>query len=134
MIISEIETLMLTVTLAKTNIINTAILDSEDMNTIVNKRTTNTTVTDIIEVSYIKVLLDNNLLHFLIKYPKPKIECKKLMLLPVQHNNTILNFADENIIADCDNQIIAIGNCSVALTSTFCKKLPHSTCAQQIHS
>lgn len=134
MIISEIETLMLTVTLAKIDIINTAILDSEDINTIVNKHATNTTITDVIEVSHIRALLDNNCLHFLIKYPKPKIECKKLTLLPVQHNNTVLNLFKENTIADCQNQIMAIGNCSVALTSTFCKKIMRSTCAQQLHS
>lgn len=51
------------------------------------------------EVAQIKVLLNSNFLYFIIKYPKPSVACKKI-ILPVQHNSTILNFAENNIISD----------------------------------
>lgn len=133
-IISEIETLISAITLAKIGVINPLILSTDDARNIIDMRSTNTTITDLMEVSFIKVLLDSNFLHFIIKYPKPTLVCKKIILFPVQHKGTILHFANDDIIADCSNQILAIGNCSVTLTSTFCRKLPHPTCAQQLHS
>lgn len=42
----------------------------------------------------------------------------KNILLPVQHNGTILHLANGNNVADCGNQVLATGNCSPALTST----------------
>ncbi|GBP98456.1 Retrovirus-related Pol polyprotein from transposon gypsy [Eumeta japonica] len=134
-IISELETLMLAITLAKIGIINPALLDSADLNKIINiKPSTNITVTDLMEVSYIKVLLDENYLVFFIKYPRIKLECKKIIILPVQHNQTILHLGTDNNIADCGNKMIPIGSCTTTLTSTFCKELMHTTCAQQLHS
>lgn len=86
------------------------------------------------EVSFVKVLLDNYSLHFIIKYPKPKLECKKVSLFPVQHNGTILNFGKDNNVADCGNETLPIENCSATLTTTFCRESLHPSCAQQLHS
>lgn len=133
-IISELETLMLSVTLAKVGIVNPSILDSSDLKNIVNEHPINITITDLMEVSQVKVLLNNNFLHFIIRYPKPNIVCKKLTIYPVQHDGIVINFAEDYDIAVCDNHVISIGNCSTALTTTFCKKLPYTTCAQQLHS
>jgi len=77
---------MLSVTLAKTGIINPAILDSNDLQNLINEHSTNITINDLTEVAQIKVLLDNNFLHFILKYPKPFIACKKIILHPVEHN------------------------------------------------
>lgn len=95
---------------------------------------TNTTITDLMEVSLVKVLLDNDYLHFVIKYPKPILVCKRVILLPVQHNGTVINITNDNNVAECGNQVIVITDCKKTLTSTFCKKLPNPTCAQQLHS
>lgn len=134
-IIFELETLILSVVLAKIGIINPTILDSNDLNNIIiNEHSTNITITDLLEIAQIKVLLNDNFLHFVIRYPKIKLVCKRIVLHPVQHNGTILNFAENNNIADCGNQIMPIVSCSATLTTTFCKKLPTTTCAQQLHS
>ena len=66
-VISEIRTLIMTVTLAKIGIVNPLILVFEDLKEILNKRSVNINVADLMEVSYIKVLLSNDLLYFLIK-------------------------------------------------------------------
>lgn len=133
-IIAEIETLMLSVTLAKIGIIDPILLDSEDVKEILQISSTNTTVTDLLEVSFIKVLLDNEMLYFIIKYPKPRLVCKKIILHPVQHNGTILHLAENNNVANCGNRIMAIGNCSITLTSSFCQQSSQPTCAQQLHA
>lgn len=125
---------MLSVTLAKIGIINPVLLDSEDVKEILQISSTNTTVTDLLEVSFIKVLLDNEMLYFIIKYPKPRLVCKKIILHPVQHNGTILHLAENNNVANCGNRIMAIGNCSITLTSSFCQQSSQPTCAQQLHA
>lgn len=132
--IAEIETLMLSITLVKADVINPTLLDSDDVNELLQISSTNTTVTDLLEVSLIKVLLYNEMLHFLIKYPKPKLVCKKIIMHPVQHNGTILHLAETNSVANCGNRIIAIGNCTSTLTSSFCQEYSQPTCAQQLHS
>jgi len=109
-------------------------LDSDDLKDIINEHSTNITITDLMEVAQIKVLLNNHFLHFIIKYPRPSLECKKITIYPVQHNGTILNFGKDNNIADCGNKVVPIGNCSATLTTTICRKLPYPTCAQQLHS
>lgn len=133
-LISELESLMLSITLTKVGIVNPQILDSNDLNSMINEHSTNITVTDLMEVAYIKVLMDNKFLHFFIKYPKTDLVCKKVTLYPVQHNNTVLNFDEANSVADCGNQIVAIENCRATLTTSFCKRLNYPTCAQQLHS
>jgi len=59
-IISELEALMLSVTLSKIGIINPVILDSNDLQNVINEHSTNITITELMEVAQIKVLLDNN--------------------------------------------------------------------------
>lgn len=134
MIIAEIETLLMSVTLAKIGIINPVLLDSEDLENVLKIGLMNVTVTDLLEVSSVKVLLDNSILHFILKYPKPKLECKKVTLLPVQHNGTILHLAEDNNVATCGNRVLPIGNCSATLTTSFCRELLEPTCAQQLHA
>ncbi|EDW37587.1 GL22939, partial [Drosophila persimilis] len=50
------------------------------------------------------------------------------------HNGIKNNFAEDGKIADGGNHVIAIGNCATTLTTTFCKKLPFTTCGQQLES
>lgn len=69
-----------------------------------------------------KSLFYNKQLHFIIKYPKPSLECKKIIIFP-----------DKNA-ADCGTHMLAIGNCNATLTSSFCQELPETSCDQQLHS
>jgi hypothetical protein len=133
-LILELEALILSVTLAKIEIVNPTILDSKDLENILNEHSTDITITDLMEVAYINVFLDDNFLHFIVKFPSPSLVCKKVTLFPVEHNGTIINFAGYNNVADCENHTLAIGNCSTTLTSTFCRELSFTTCAQQLHA
>jgi len=62
-----------------------------------------------------------------LKYPRPYMTREKIFLQPVEHNSTILNFGEDNKVAERGNKIMTIGNCSAALTTTLCRKMPYST-------
>lgn len=53
------------------------ILDSVDIHELANEHLTNTSIADILGVSSVKAFQNNDLLYFLIKYPKPETVCKK---------------------------------------------------------
>jgi len=53
-----------------------------------------------------------NILHFIIKFSKVKIACRKISIFPVAHNNMMLRIVD-NVVAECNGAIHAIKICSV---------------------
>lgn len=86
------------------------------------------------ETAQINVYQNNNFIHFLIKFPNPERVCKKVIIYPVSHRDKILDFGINNIVAECDNEVLAVGNCERTTTTTFCMELQNTTCAQQLHS
>lgn len=76
-LILELEALILSVALAKIEIVNPTILDSKDLENLLNEHSTDITITDLMEVAYINVLLDDNFLHVIIKFPSPSLVYKK---------------------------------------------------------
>lgn len=133
-IITNLEDLILSVTLAKINLISPLILDSVDIHELANELLTNTSLADILRVSSVKAFQNNDLLYFLIKYPKPETVCKKINVFPVQHNKIILDFENNNVVAECGARIYAVKECNAAMSTTFCKRLQNPTCAQQLVS
>lgn len=138
MIIMELENLILSVTLAKTNIVNPTILDQEDLKFLINnskyEHYTNFSVSELMEISKVKVISNEYYLYFIIKYPVPIKSCKKITLFPVSHFNKIIQFADTNIVADCGDTTYSLINCQPTLSSTYCKSLQNTSCAQQLVS
>jgi len=131
-IITDLQNLILALTLAKIDLISPVILDNDDINELILQHFTNISVADLLEVAKIKAFQNNEILYFLIKYPIPKLVCKKINIFPVSHGNIILNFENISTVADCGTNILAIDGCGVAVSSTFCKQLVTSNCAQQL--
>jgi len=75
--ITELENLITSITLAKINLLSPVILDDIDVREITNEHLTNVSVADVLAVSKVKIFQNNNLLYFLVKFPKPKVVCKK---------------------------------------------------------
>jgi len=124
--------LITSTTLAKVNLLSPVILENIVVREITNEHITNVSVAHVLAVSNVKIFQNYNLLYFLVKFPKPKVAWKKLMIYPVQHNNVILDLGQHNTIADCGELILAVSNCDIAVGTTFCKTLESSTCAQQL--
>jgi len=118
--ITELENLITSITLAKINLLSPVILDDIDVREITNEHLTNVSVADALAVSKVKIFQNNNLLYFLVKFPKPKVVCKKLMIYPVKHNNMIVNLDKHNTVADCGERILAISNIDIVVGTTFC--------------
>jgi len=66
------------------------------------------------------------------KFPSPKLVCKKIKIYPVQHKNTILKLKDSNIVADCGSKTIAINQCEATVCTTLCKTTSTPTCAIEL--
>jgi len=133
MLITEIQNLMLTITLAKSNIINPTIFDHNDLKSVFTEQLTDLPIVSLMEVSNIKIFQSDSIIHILIEYPKVKVICKKVLIYPVAHNNTVLQLHD-NIVAECASEILAVTECATTSYATFCKLATHDTCARGIHS
>lgn len=130
---TEIQNVMLSITLAKLNIINPAILDNTDVKNMFTDQLTEITTTNVLEVASVKVFQSDSIIYFIIKYPIAKLLCRKVVIYPVVHNGTTLQLAD-NTLAECDDGIWSVTNCSTATTATFCKLSKESTCAKGLHT
>lgn len=135
MILMELQNLILSVTLAKVNIVNPTILDQEDLNFLTNnEQYTNISISALMDVSSIKVILSEEFLYFIIRYPKPELFCKKISVFPVPHLGKIIQLSGTNTVADCGTHTYSVGNCQPTLSPTYCRLLQNTSCAQQLVS
>ncbi|XP_032289313.1 retrovirus-related Env polyprotein from transposon gypsy isoform X1 [Drosophila virilis] len=133
MIITEIGNLMLTLTLVKINVINPTIIDYSDLMNILTDQITGTPITDILKVSNIKVERKDNVISLIIEFPIISKQCRKITIFPVAHNGSVLQLHD-NLVADCDGQMLAVANCSQTATATCCKRSKSISYAQGLHA
>jgi len=124
---------MITITLAKNNIINPTIFNHNDLKAIFDEQLTEVPIVSLMDVSKIKILQNNVLVHVIVQYPRVKRICKKVLLFPVAHYHTMLQI-ENNIVAECDDGILAVSGCTSTNLATFCKKAPQDTCAKQLHA
>lgn len=73
MLFTEIQNLILTITLAKSNIVNLTILDHGDLKSFVEQ---DTPIVSLIEPCKIRVLQSAHIIHILIAYTSVKFRCK----------------------------------------------------------
>uniref|UniRef100_A0A1A9VNN1 Uncharacterized protein n=1 Tax=Glossina austeni TaxID=7395 RepID=A0A1A9VNN1_GLOAU len=53
-----------------------------------------------------KIIKSNDVIYFLLKYPMPKLVCKKLTILPIARNDKMLQL-EETTIPKCNNHTLA---------------------------
>lgn len=138
MLLMELQNIILSVTLAKINIINPTVLDQDDLKFFIknqiNEQYTDFTISELMYLSKVKVISNEFCLHFIIRYPIPIRTCQKISLFPVPHFNKIIQFADTNTVVDCEGKTYSATDCKHAISSTYCQLMPESTCAQQLIS
>ncbi len=131
-IITDLENILMGLTLAKLNSFSRWCRRKRiQRQTAIN---INISLVVILEVSSISVFQNFVILHFLIKFPNPKLVCKRITVYPVQRHNRILNFGSGNLVAECPTRNLNIGDCKTTVGAAFCKELKNGTCAQQIVS
>lgn len=133
MLMMELQNLMLAVTLAKLKIVSPNILDHADLKSVWLEEPTDTPIGDLMSVSSVKVLQSVNALHFIIRFPKIKFSCKKIIIFPVEQKGFTLRI-DDNIIAECDGGIYMVENCTASPGASFCRLSSESSCARELHA
>lgn len=131
--ITEIQNIMLAITLAKIKVVNPVIIDDEGLKSILVGPITDIAITELMKVSTVKVIQHNDVIHFIIKYPRVKFLCRKVLIFPVVHNGVVLQI-NENTVVECKSGILAVNNCEATTTSTFCRLTTNTTCALQLHT
>lgn len=80
MILMELQNLILSVTSTRVSIVNPTIFDQDDLNILISDdKYANTTISVLMNVSSIKVILGEEFLYLVIRYPKLEALCKKLV-------------------------------------------------------
>lgn len=122
-IIRELDNIALSVTLGKLQMINPILLDSSEVNFILEtEKRVNVSIAEVIVNSKLKVLQDENIITFLIKFPKIKYLCYKKLIFPVAHENKMLSF-ESNEVAKCNTEYVMLTNCKKKSTISFCQKI-----------
>lgn len=129
----ELQNLMIAITLAKVSIVNAAIIDSEDLEAILSKSSAAVSVTQLFSAARVKVVADEEALSFVISFPRSKVICKKIVIIPVTYAGRILHLT-EDVVAECPNGVTAVSSCVRTPTTTFCRESSEATCAQGLHA
>jgi len=121
-IIRELDSISLSIVLGKNKIINSILLDSKEVNFILKTESLNISVSEVIANSKLKILQNEDIITFLIKFPNIKYLCDKKLIFPVIHNNKILSF-ETDTVAKCNNDYIMLGKCKKQTSISFCEPM-----------
>ena len=130
LIINYLNNLVLSITLAKNNLINPLIFDENEMNKIIDLENVKISLSDIIYVSKVKILQNQNSLHYIVKIPKLNQICKYVKIFPVSHNDKIVKL-EVNEAAKCESHSFPISQCIQTTTVQVCKPT-NATCLNDI--
>lgn len=129
-VLRELDNLALSITLGKLQMINPILLDSSEVSFVLKSEIDlNVSITEIIVNSKLKILQTENVITFLIKFPKIIKFCNKKLIFPVVHNNKILSFKVSDV-AKCGYKYIMLKDCKKKSTTSFCKtfNLENTSC------
>jgi len=119
-IIENLNTVTLSIIMAKNNIINPLLLSNLELNHVTEEKNIKITIENLLSVSKLTVAQSLNMIYYIIKIPIVKNSCNFLKLYPVIHNNTVIKLSYHEA-ANCRNETIPICNCNVTTTGHICQ-------------
>lgn len=126
-IINYLNNIVLSIVLAKNNLINPLILDEIDIKKMIEiEGLQDISISNILLATKIKVLQNSTSIHYILKVPKILKFCQFLSLYPVSHNNTIVKLPTQQA-AKCSDASYPISDCVKATNIQICKPF-NSTC------
>lgn len=121
LIVNYLNNIVLSIVLAKHNLVNPLILDEIDIkNLIENENLHSISINNLLLASKIKVLQNATSIHYILKVPKLIKLCIFLKLYPVSHNNTIVKLPVQQA-AKCDDATYPIADCVTTTNEQICK-------------
>lgn len=131
-IINELNNVIHSVSLAKFKVVSPTLLSSNEIQSVIMKESyANISVSDVINDASLKAMQDDQVLYFLIKYPRIDIVCKKLNIFPVIHNNSVINL-ETNVVGKCRNHYESLKNCRKTTFSFFCEPMEEAKCVKSL--
>lgn len=120
LVINYLNNVVLSIVLAKNNMINPLILDETDINSLIEYENLPISISNLLLVTKVKVLQNNFMIHYILKIPKISDYCNYLKIFPVSHNNTIVQL-DSNEAAKCNDVTHPLSECVETTSEHICK-------------
>lgn len=130
LMISYMNNIALSIVLAKNGLINPLILDDLDIDSLVKIENLPISISNLLSATKIRILQNNNIIHYILKIPKISKFCDFLNLYPVSHNDTIVKLPVKNA-AKCDVTTYPVSECTRTTTENICKPFT-SICLSEI--
>lgn len=130
LIITELQNMIQTITLAKVGILNPAILNLQDIQEITDHEHESLTLTDLMDVSKFKIIQDKDVIIIYIKYPIIKKNCKLYETRAISQEDGKLLIDKE--IVKCNAIYLNVKNCKLELRNTFCKLSLKESCLSKM--
>lgn len=130
LIILELQNLINTITLSKLGIIHPALLNSKDINEIVKTENISLSISDLLDVSRIKILQNKDLIVILIKYPIIIRKCKMFETRAISHEDGKLIIPKN--IALCQETYVNVKDCKLELNDFYCKLEYNDSCLSNL--
>lgn len=128
--INYLNNIILSIVLAKNNLINPLILDELDIDNLFENEDLPISISNLLLVTKIKVLQNENVIHYVLKIPKISNFCIFLNLYPVSHNNTVIKLP-VTTAAKCDAISYPVSDCVKTTTENICKPII-SSCISEV--
>jgi len=132
MISMELNNIIYSVMLAKLQVINPILLETAEIENIFsNNNKNNLSLSEVMSVSSIKVMQNEEIIVFVIKYPIVKETCELINIFPVISDNMIPVFETQSV-AKCRDSYQPLKNCKAGTTSAFCQSLNDANCVSSL--
>lgn len=110
-IINSLNNIVLSVILAKNDMINPLILDDLEMKHIIDSGNSPISISNLLSAAKVKILQNSNVIYYILKIPNIQNFCNLMKIFPVSHNDKIIEL-EFNQAADCVNRIQPLTECS----------------------
>lgn len=129
-LIKELTAIIHTINMAKNGILNTAVLNLEEIRKIIKtEHTTDIPLMEILEHATFKIAQVDMIYIILIKYPKINNKCALYNIRPVEKDEGILQLEKNTMY--CDARYISVRECKKYISATICRTF-HHTCTQDL--
>lgn len=121
LIVNYLNNIVLSIVLAKSNLINPLILDEIDIKNLIEiENLQSISINNLLLASKIKILQNATSIHYILKIPKISKLCIFLKLYPVSHKNTMVKLPVQQA-AKCNDVSYPINDCVKTTTEQICK-------------